>query len=131
MISHWRSLLGRLTAFGTVGALTTIFGYLTYLFLLVFLSPVWSYILSFALGIFFSAALNSKYTFKTRVTTARMLIYVAFYLASMSLGTAILSMVIEVLRVSVRIAPLVVLVIMVPVNFLFAQRILKDNLGKT
>lgn len=114
----------RFTKFSLVGALTTFSGYFIYLFFLFFFSPMTSYVLSFITGIALSLALNAKYTFATKPTALKALAYAIFYAASMGLGAGILTIAIDFMGVAPRLAPLLVLLVTVPVNFLCTQYIL-------
>ncbi len=89
---------------------------------LVFVLPYWlAYSLSFALGIGFSFLANSRFVFSMSITFRRALAYTAFYLSSYAVGLGLLSALVELLHMHPRLAPIIVVIVMTPLNYLGAK----------
>jgi len=81
-------------------------------------SYVFANIISWVIGVFNSFYWNNKYVFKSESKWWQALVKsYASYASSLVLGLILMSVLIELLKVSVYIAPLIVMAIMTPVNF--------------
>lgn len=117
-------LIAQASGFLVVGALTTIGTFCLYQILILVL-PYWlGFTLSYAAGIAFSFAMNSKVVFKVGMASAKAIRYVVVYLASYVLSLALLTLAIEWLGMSEVWAPIPVIVIMTGLNFLAVRFVL-------
>jgi len=93
---------------------------------LVFVLPYWlAYSLCFVLGIGFSFLANSRFVFSISITFRRALAYTVFYLSSYAIGLGMLSALVEQLHMHLRLAPVIVVIVMTPLNYLGAKMCLK------
>ena len=115
--------LGReASRFVGVGALNTLLTFLLYQALLFAVPYQVAYTLSFAAGIVFSAVVNARVTFGTTLTARTGLRFAAFYLFNYGLGLALLTVLVEFGGISPVIAPVLAIVLLLPVSF-FGSRI--------
>jgi len=110
------------------GGVNTLAGYLFYLFLLFFLPYLISYSIAFVFSIFVSYVLNSKYVFNQELGLRKAIKYPVVYVNQYVLGAVSLYLLVHFLAISKFVAPLLVVVITIPVTFLLSRRILR---GKT
>lgn len=124
-------ILSEFIKFSIVGTTNTIVSYLIYsVSLLIFkyfnLIPAYDYLLaltlSFVLSVLWSFYFNMSFVFsgqrKGSIASALIKTYVSYGLTGLLLSGILLSVLVEVFFISDFIAPLVVLVITVPLNFL-------------
>ena len=109
------------------GAANTGLTYALYALFLFFVPYKLSYSLAYVCGIVFSYYLNSKFVFKQPVTLAKFLKYPAVYIVQYGLGIIILYICIDILGVSKWLAPIVVIVISLPVTFVISKLIIKGQ----
>ena len=109
------------------GIVNTIASYLAYLFLIFFFSYQISYAIAFVLGVALSFVLNSKYVFEVQQTLRKFILFPLVYLVQYLLGALLMGVVIEVLGVSKFIAPLFVIVCLIPVSYLLSKKILQSE----
>ena len=106
------------------GGVNTLFGYLVYAFLLLFLQYLVAYTITYALGIFISYYLNSRFVFRREVELRKAMQYPLVYLVQYLLGTAALYLLVQVLGVNKLLAPLLVILLTIPVTYLMGRRII-------
>jgi len=109
------------------GAANTGLTYALYALFLFFVPYKLSYSLAYVCGIVISYYLNSKFVFKQPVTLAKFLKYPAVYIVQYGLGIIILYVCIDILGVSKWLAPIVVIVISLPVTFVISKLIIKGQ----
>ena len=107
------------------GIVNTIASYSVYLFLIFFFSYQISYACAFVFGIALSFVLNSKYVFEVQQTLRKFILFPLVYLVQYLLGALLMGVVIEVLGVSKLIAPLFVIICLMPVSYLLSKKILQ------
>jgi putative flippase GtrA len=119
--------ISRFIIFGILNAGIT---YGIYLALNTFLDYRLSYTVSYILGILIAVFFNGRFVFQTKVTKRSGVIYALFYVASYVVGLVSLAAFVDIFKVSESIAPLLVLVIVVPLNFIFGRLILTGRFLK-
>lgn len=111
--------------FLAVGLANTAFSYGLYLLLDLWLPYKIAYSIAYVCGIIFSYFLNARWVFKTVVSLktffAFPLVYVVQYVLSM-LG---LHLLVELFSVPEKLAPIIVIVLTIPVTFLVSRVIVK------
>jgi putative flippase GtrA len=106
------------------GGCNTAFSYFVYLaFIRVFAYPV-AFSVSFAAGIISADLFNSLFVFRTTLSKATFVRYPFIYVGQYFLGLALLSFDVKVLGMDDRIAPLVNVIVLVPVTFALNKWIL-------
>lgn len=113
------------------GAINTLSGYLIYVLLLLFLPYLVSYSLAYILGIFISYFLNSKFVFKRELRLSRALTYPLVYVTQYVLGVISLYLLVEVFKLNKLLAPLLVVLITIPVTFFLSRRVVKGKPEKS
>lgn len=110
-----------------VGGINTVISYGLYLLLLELISYWLAYTFSYAVGIVISYTLNTRFVFHARWNWRRLAAYPLVYAVQYVLGLLILSILIEGMGISEKIAPLVVIVISIPLTFLASRRIIRGR----
>ena len=113
--------------FLVVGAINTLVGYLLYLAALTVLPYTVAYTAAYALAILSSYALNTYFVFRARWDWRRLLAFPLVYLIQYAASLAFLSLLVERLSVSEKIAPLLVVVVIVPITFFASRYVLKGR----
>lgn len=109
-----------------VGATNTLFSYLLYLLLLVFMSYLPAYSIAYCAGIVLSYYLNVRFVFKKQVCLASFLRFPVVYVVQYALGAATLWLLVGKAGISPELAMVVVIVVTIPVTFLASRFILKN-----
>lgn len=109
------------------GAANTLLTYGLYVLFLLLLPYGWSYSLAYFLGIGISYLLNSRFVFREPVALAKFLKYPVVYLVQYLLGIIILYVCIGLLGMDKLLAPVVVIVISLPVTFGLSKLIIKGR----
>lgn len=105
------------------GGLNTTLTYGIYLFLLYFLDYKSSYTISYISGVIIAYLMNRFFVFKTHKGIRSVLLLPVIYLAQYLMSILILWYWIENLHFSEMLAPLIVIVITVPINYLLSKSI--------
>jgi putative flippase GtrA len=113
--------------FVLVGAANTGLTYLLYLALLQIARYPVAYSLTFVVGIFLSYYLNARFVFRVPLQLRKALQYPAVYAIQYLLGLGLLYLMVEILRMNEAIAPLLVVVITVPVTFLMSRYVIRGR----
>jgi putative flippase GtrA len=119
-----RSLLD-LIKFLIGGSINTVFTYIVYFGLQVLMPYQVAYALAFALGIVFSFWFNSTIVFNTPVSWKSFFAFPLVYLAQYLLSAALLGFFVEHIGLNQRIAPLVVIIITIPITFVLTRWLLR------
>jgi putative flippase GtrA len=99
------------------GAVNTGVTFIIYVCLLWFVSYAVAYTISYAAGIFISYWLNAKFVFQEPLSISRALQYPLVYLVQYLLGLALLFLLVEIAHLSSVVAPLLVVILTLPVTF--------------
>jgi putative flippase GtrA len=117
-----------LIKFILVGAFNTFFGYILYvIFIAMSLGYMSSYIVSYILSILVSYVLNSKFVFKVKLSKQKMLKFPLVYLFQFVLGIILLHTFVDLLNIDKFIAPLIIIVISIPLTFILSKFILTKD----
>ncbi|PKM77569.1 MAG: GtrA family protein [Firmicutes bacterium HGW-Firmicutes-15] len=107
------------------GAANTVLTYAMYAVFLLLMPYKLSYSLAYICGIIISYYLNSQFVFKEPVSLAKFLKYPVVYIVQYLLGIVILYICVDVLAISKWLAPIVVIIISLPVTFGLSKLIIK------
>lgn len=114
--------------FLVVGVINTLVGYLLYLAALTVLPYRVAYTAAYALAILSSYALNTYFVFRARWDWRRLLAFPLVYLTQYAASLACLSLLVERLSISEKIAPLVVVLVIIPITYFASRYVLKRKL---
>lgn len=110
-----------LRRFIIVGFANTAFTYAVYLAVNVWTSYVIAFTVSFSSGILFSAILNSRYSFSVSLRAKNLLLFAIICVVNYIIGLYLLRYLIDTLGVHESIAPLIGIVILIPISFAGAR----------
>ncbi|MEK5146086.1 GtrA family protein [Psychrobacillus sp. FSL K6-4615] len=108
-----------------VGLVNTAATYILYLILLLFLNYNISYIISYLSGILIAFLLNAKYVFNVRLTVGKAVKYPVVYIFQYILNVFMLNALVENRILHETLAPLLVIIISLPITFFMSKFILK------
>ena len=123
--SRLRAEIGRLAGFVAVGVFNTAVTFGLYQLFLLMLRYEIAFTLSFLSGIAISYVLNGRFVFDSRLNLRRGLTYAGYYLMIYLLNLGLVRLAVENGGISPVWAPLLVLCVTLPVNFLGAKLILR------
>ncbi|MEA4924909.1 MAG: GtrA family protein [Syntrophomonadaceae bacterium] len=109
------------------GAANTGLTYALYVLLLLVMPYKPAYSLAYVCGIGISYFLNSRLVFQEPVTLAKFLQYPAVYIVQYVLGIVVLYVCIDIIHISPWLAPVVVIIISLPVTFGISKLIIKGR----
>ena len=109
------------------GGVNTLLGYLIYVILLVFLNYKVSFTITYVSSIFISYYLNSKFVFYRKVSLKKGLVYPSVYLIQYLICMLLLHIFVEILNLSKFIAPILAVLLTVPVTFFLSRSIIKGQ----
>lgn len=110
-----------------VGVVNTVTTYSIYLLLLLVISYWSAYTAAYAMGTFFSYALNTLVVFRAKWNWKRLAAYPLVYVIQYALGMMGLGLLVEVLGFSEQLAPLLVIILTIPVTYLASRRIIRGR----
>lgn len=113
--------------FLVVGGINTIATYCIYLLLLGMTAYWLAYTLSYAFGIVSSYALNTIFVFRAKWSWRRLAAFPLVYAIQYGLGLISLGLLVEVFGLSEKIAPLLVIMITIPLTFIASRRIIRGS----
>jgi len=99
------------------GAVNTALTYALYLGLATFLPYQVAYLIAYVAGIGIAYLINSKLVFGTPLSLKRASVYPLVYLVQYVIAAGLLAVLVEFAGLSEKIAPLVVIVAMIPVSY--------------
>ncbi len=111
----------QLLRFVLAGAANTAFTLVIYWLLLPHMEFAWAYTLSFIVGIFSGYALNTYMVFHAQWSWVRLLAFPSIQLVNYLVGLGIVWVVVRILAVDERIAPVIATVVNIPLNFLLTR----------
>lgn len=100
------------------GAVNTAFSYAVYFFLNMFLSYQWAYFLAYIIGVFFAYWLNARWVFRVQLSWKGFFSYPIIYVLQYLISALFLGVLVEVFGISVNIAPIYVVVALLPITYL-------------
>lgn len=110
-----------------MGLANTGFTYLLYYLFLLMMSYQMAFSLAYVCGIGISYYLNSRLVFRQPVSLVKFLKYPVVYVVQYLLGLFILYICIDLLGISKWLAPLLVVVVSLPVSFALSKLIIKGR----
>ena len=103
------------------GASNTVITYIIYLILLQFISYKLSYSITYILGIALGYLINAIWVFQRKPSKKTALIYPFIYIFQYLLGIGLLIALVERLSIDQRLAPVIVILITLPLMFLMTR----------
>lgn len=120
-----RKLLSDMIKFVIGGSINTAFTYCLYFGLQAILHYQVAYALAFATGIVFSYWFNARIVFKTPIRWKGFFAFPLVYLVQYLLSAVLLSLFVERLGITQNVAPLVVIVLTIPITFVLTRWFLR------
>ncbi|MDR9862876.1 MULTISPECIES: GtrA family protein [Pseudomonas] len=108
-----------------VGSINTGAGYIFYLAFIQVMAYTYAYSLSFALSVVLSYVLNARFVFNEPLSFKKLLTFPLVYIVQYISGLCLVYIAVEKLSIPVALAPLLVVVVTLPVTFLLARFIVK------
>lgn len=115
--------------FALIGGVNSAATYLLYLMLLLVLPYMAAYTISYAMGILISYLLNSLFVFRTPLMLKKAVQFPLIYFIQYTFGAVALFILVEVLTLDAKFAPLAVLAISLPVSFGLTRFVLKGRIS--
>jgi putative flippase GtrA len=120
-VAFRKTVPGEFVRFVVIGVLNTVAMYSFYLLLILLIPYVFAYAVTFVTGTLISASLNARLSFKARLTGRTLFRFTLVYTASFLLSVWFLVFIVEDLGIHYQIAPIIVLAVFTPLNFLSAK----------
>lgn len=114
-----------LSKFIIVGVINTLLTYIIYLISVYFTKYEIAYSISYLCGIIISYYLNTVFVFRTKISLAKFIKFPLVYVFQYFSGLFILSVAIEIFALYEMVAPVVVVILNVPITFLLTRTVLK------
>jgi putative flippase GtrA len=108
------------------GGLNTLLTFCLYWLLLLWVHYQVAYAVSYVAGIALGYLLNVKFVFRVRHSMRKAALFPFVYLINYVCGAAIVALVVNVLRWDVRVAPLIAILLTLPLTFLLTRRLLAN-----
>lgn len=118
---------GEMLRFLIGGGLNVVVGYGGYLILLHWFRYEVAYAIAYTVGIIVSYVFNTLYVFRQSMRWRSALRYPLVYLLQFLLGLVLLKILVEVMHMPQRFAPLAVAVVTIPATFLASRTIIRTN----
>ena len=120
----------RFLRFIVSGVVNTAITYVIYLFLLSVMPYQAGYTISYLIGILLAFALNRYFVFKQHRGARSIVLFPLVYIVQYLCGMLLLFIWVEALNLSVKLAPLVVVMITIPVTYLLSRYIFLNEQKK-
>ena len=124
MLKPFRRILKELTGFGLVGILSSIISYLFYLLLIEAFNPTSAYSISYVIGLMVNFLLNSNFVFNSTITVRVLVAFIGSHAINLISSLLLLKSLLT-LAVNPEFAPIVVLCIVAPINFILVKKSLR------
>ena len=122
-----RARLLEIARFLLAGLATTVFSYGIYLALLLVLPYMLAYAASYIAGIVFSYCINTYFVFSGRFSFRTFLKFPVVYLAQFAINAAVVWLAVDRFGMRKEFAPLIAIVLSIPVTYLMSRAIIKNN----
>ena len=109
------------------GIVNSALGYVIYVILVFFLAYPVAYTIAYLAGIFISYYLNSKFVFKREMCLTKVLQYPVVYIVQYVLSLLLLYLLVELCQINKLVAPVLVIIVTVPVTFVLSRFIIKGR----
>lgn len=107
------------------GVLNTALTYIVYFLMFVISGNyVVSYVISFAFGIVFTSFFNINHVFDSENSVKYYIVYSLYYISYFLCNMSMISILIEMFEVNELLAPIFVMIVAVPINFVISRKIL-------
>lgn len=110
------------------GGMNTFLSYLAYILLLIVMPYKFAYSVSFISGIIISYTINTLFVFKQKLSWKKLLQFPAVYLIQYIAGLVLLALFVDRLNIDIKVAPLINVVILIPVTYYISRWIIKSGL---
>ena len=120
LTSQWRTDLGRFMRFGITGTLSSLLHYFVYCLVLSYVGATWAYTIGYAVGLICNYVLTTYFTFHSHPSRRNAAGFVASHILNYLLEIILLQFFLLV-GLSEWLAPLAVMAIVVPINFLLLR----------
>lgn len=128
VISRVRALVqGTFIRFLIGGVSTTLVSYAAYLLLLSRMTYLVSYAVAYAIGIIWSYFANTLFVFRSQPSVGRALAFPLVYLVQFVVGSTLLVVLIDYLKISAKAGPLVVVILTLPLTYLMSRWLITAN----
>lgn len=121
--------IDELWRFIAVGILNTAVTYLLYILLQTVLFYQIAYAIAYCLGILSSYLFNTLVVFRVPLSWSRGIIYPLIYFVQYVISAVFLSGIVELLDVSEKVGPLVVIVLMTPITFILNKLVIVRDIS--
>ena len=111
------------------GTATTVFSYAVYLVLLIVLPYIIAYVISYAAGIVFSYFINTYFVFRQQFSWKSLFQFPLVYIAQLIINLFVLWLAVDRFDMKQELAPLIAIVISIPVTYLMSRAIIKKRHG--
>ncbi|MFE3633118.1 GtrA family protein [Streptomyces sp. NPDC059168] len=118
-----------MVSFAVVGAVNTAVYYTLYLLFLHWMPYLGAHVLAFALSMVGSFFLNARFTYRTRPTWRKFLLFPLTNVTNFLVTTAGVYVIVDVLHAGNRFAPLLASAAAIPVTFVVSRRIMLPGAG--
>lgn len=122
-----RLLRNEVMRFLVAGAINTVVGYLLYVLALQVLPYRLAYTASYALSVMLAYTLNTYFVFQTRWHWRSFVGFPLVYIFQYVVGLATLALLVEQLAVPELVAPLLVVIITIPLTFVASRFVIKGR----
>ncbi|MGQ3889256.1 GtrA family protein [Legionella sp. CNM-1927-20] len=127
--SALKQKLGYGLRFLSGGFLNTVLTYAIYLLLKLVISYQWAYLFAYVAGIIFSYSFNAKIVFKVQYSWKVFSYYPLIYIFQYIVSSLLLYILVELEKLNDTIAPLIVILIMIPLSYFMNKLVLLHKIS--
>lgn len=109
------------------GGVNTVFTYGVYLALNLIMTYRWAYLIAYVLGVVFAYYFNAVFVFDARLSWKGLFAYPVVYIVQYGVSALLLEGLVKALDMSPKLAPLVVIVVMIPITYFLNKYVLKAS----
>lgn len=113
------------------GGINTALAWLVYLLLLMWFRYETAYVVAYVLSIGTSYLLSARFVFRQRMQWRAAALFPLVYVVQLAIGFVLLRLLVEQLRVAQAFAPLLVVLLTLPLTFLLSRRIVVTRDGSS
>jgi putative flippase GtrA len=111
------------------GVATTVVSYGVYLALVPFMPYQPAYFAAYVVGIALAYVINSVLVFRVPLSRGRFFVYPVIYLIHYMIAAGLLAVGVELVGLPVKLAPLAVIVVMIPISYVLNRFVLERSPG--
>lgn len=124
---RYRSTTFEFTKFILTGAINTLITYTIYLILIPVIPYKIAYSIGYVCGVMVSFFLNTFFVFKAKATLKKFFRFPIVYIFQYILNIVFLYITVEKFSVNKKYAPIVVIILSIPITFILSRLIIKDK----